>query len=354
MSSQSQEDKQMSKDQKYQKLYDILLNAFDCFKKYASKKEPNLQNIKDTYTLLKSPQENFCNINQVNKYSLILVEPLEKCTPSAMEIILLSMETILKYNLLSPDILTKMVEKLFNYINKFFTSVNKEEIEGIDFKVNSKIPKICELVYTNKNLYFHNEQLKNIIMFYLRIYLISHLSEQLSNQNKKPLQSLINKILEQISVCNITNKNYYNNSSNKIIPDLNADDHNELYKYATHDYCFVSKKYTDFLIDLIEIQSKFNNTNECDIINKYINIIQNANAHDPNSDLIKTELEKLNLEKLDIEYLNEETGKSHKIGKYGWCILCRKTANFWSNNLQFLYVIKKIIVIWIFKICYLV
>ena len=43
------------------------------------------------------------------------------------------------------------------------------------------------------------------------------------------------------------------------------------------------------------------------------------------------------MDKLDIEYnINEEikSKKSNRIGKYGWCILCRKTSNFWSKSLN--------------------
>jgi hypothetical protein len=43
----------------------------------------------------------------------------------------------------------------------------------------------------------------------------------------------------------------------------------------------------------------------------------------------------LNLKELDLEYQDTQNNKSYKIGKYGLCILCRKTANFLSEKLQF-------------------
>ena len=46
-------------------------------------------------------------------------------------------------------------------------------------------------------------------------------------------------------------------------------------------------------------------------------------------------MESLKLDELNLEYTDKKNKKSYKIGKYGWCILCRKTANYWSKDLQF-------------------
>ena len=76
-----------------------------------------------------------------------------------MEVILSSMEEILRYNLVDPNILQKMVEKLITYIHKYF------QFNEIDFKVDSKILKICELIYLNQNIFIHNDNLKSISSF---------------------------------------------------------------------------------------------------------------------------------------------------------------------------------------------
>ena len=151
--------------QKFEKLYTIYSFAFDKFNKYSSKKDGNMQLIKEINSSLKNSPKNFNDPNNIKKYSLLLVEPFDKCSTKIMEVILSSMEEILKYNLVEPNILQKMVEKLIAYIHKYF------QFNEIDFKVDSKILKICELIYLNQNIFIHNENLKSIIKIYLRIFL---------------------------------------------------------------------------------------------------------------------------------------------------------------------------------------
>ena len=83
-----------------------------------------------------------------------------------------------------------------------------------------------------------------------------------------------------------------------------------------------------------KINEKEKSEKKFNLINNYISIIQKA-SYNQRSDLIKSELESLKLEELNLEYTDKKTKKSYKIGKYGWCILCRKTANYWSKDLQF-------------------
>ena len=190
----------MTEQEKLEKLYSIYTYSFDKFIKFSNKKDNNLQTIKEINTLLKTPSQNFSNYNQIKKYSLILVEPFEKCTTKGMEVILSSMEEILKYNLVSPNILQKMVQKLIAYIHKYF------QFSEIDFQVDSKIIKICELIYSNDNVFIHNENLKSIIKIYLRIFLSSHNAELFQSQTQKVLFGLIHKMIDKISLCNIINK----------------------------------------------------------------------------------------------------------------------------------------------------
>ena len=93
----------------------------------------------------------------------------------------------------------------------------------------------------------------------------------------------------------------------------------------------MTKLYIYFLIDLIEIQSHLKE-DEKNIISKYKNLIQNQLINNNNNNDInqfKKELECLKLDKLNI-YKD-----SNKIGKYGWCIFCKKSSNNWNLMLNF-------------------
>jgi len=324
-----------NKNLKLEQLYNIYISAFDIFKK--SKKDPKNQKIKEIITELKSSKESFPNFHrmQIEKYSMMFVAPLEKCNTESMETILSSMEEILINNLIEPAILQKMVEKLISYIPIYLR--NNE----IDYKVNTKILYICELIYRNPQIFVHNENLKTIIKIYLRIYLSMSNVEIFQSQAQKTLSVLISTMIEQMNVCNITNKNCIC-SLNEINIDQNTEIDKKkklLYKLQLNEFNFISNKYLDYLIDLIEIQSAINedenNENQKDIINIYINIIKNLDYINPENESIKIELENLNLSSLNIYYNNDEKNVSYKIGKYGWCILCRRKANYWSDILQF-------------------
>ena len=244
------ENKNLSKEEKFDKLYKLYANAFDKFNKYSSKRDNNYQVIKEINLSLKSSSQNLNNPAQIIKCSLLLVEPFEKCSTKTMEVILLSMEEILKYNLVESNILQKMVEKLIQYIHKYFQD------NEIDFKVDSKILKICELIYLNQTIFIHNENLKLIIKIYLRIFLSSHNTEPFQNQTQRTLFFLIHKIIDRINKCNIVNKVYeipivFNTPHNKEDNEFKKE---MLYKLQLNEFNFISKKFTDFLIDLIEIQ----------------------------------------------------------------------------------------------------
>ena len=323
---------------KHDQLYNILLTSFEIFKK--SKKDPNNQKIKEIITELKNYKDNFSTINskQLMKYSLIFISPLEKCNTESMETILNSMEEILKKNLVEPIILQKMSERLIAYIPVYLR--NNE----IDYKVNAKILYICELIYGYPGVFIHNEYLKTIIKIYLRIYLSMSNVEIFQNQTQKNLSSLISKMIDQMNECNIANKSCICSMNEESIDQNTEIDKKKklLYQLQLNEFNFISNKYIDYLIDLIEIQSAFNNMenienneNKIDLLNTYINIIRNVDYTNPENDAIKTEIEKLDLSSLNLYYNNDEKNKSYKIGKYGWCILCRRSANFWSNTLQF-------------------
>ena len=132
------ERKYNTKEEKSQRIHALYTFAYEKFNKYINKKEANMQLIKEMNSSIKSSSKILDNPEQFEKYSLLLVEPLEKCTTRIIEIILSTMEEILKYDLVPPHILQKMVEKLILYIHKYF------QYNEIDFKVDSKILEICE------------------------------------------------------------------------------------------------------------------------------------------------------------------------------------------------------------------
>ena len=324
-----------TKEEKSQRIYTLYSFAYEKFNKNINKKESNMQLIKEMNSTLKSSPKILDNPEQFEKYSLLLVEPVEKCTTKIIEIILSIMEEILKYDLVPPHLMQRMVEKLIVYIHKYF------QYNEIDFKVDSKILEICELIYSNQNIFIHNENLKYIIKIYLRIFLSSHNTENLQSQTKTRLFILIDKMVKRLTLCNIMDKNVDEIDSIQNIQIHKGDLETQkaiLYKLQLNEFNFITKKYTDFLIDLIEIQSEINEKEKSEkksnLINNYINIIQKA-SYNQRSDLIKSELESLKLDELNLECTDKKNKKSYKIGKYGWCILCRKTANYWSKDLQF-------------------
>ena len=320
---------------KLEQLYNIYLTSFELFKK--TKRDPNNQTIKDYIQELKLSQDKeiktFSN-SQLLKYSLLLVSPLDKCNLECMEQILASMEQILFNNLLPKKILQKMANKLIMYIPSFLR--NNE----IDYKINTKILHICEVIYGYPGLFIHNENLKILIKIYLRIYLSMYNIDMYNaqSQSQKSLSIIIQKMVSQMKECNISNKIYPGYTDN-----INSEINNEidkkkkfLYKLQLNEFSFICGKYLDFLIDLIKIQNEMNSheeQNELNIINEYIKIIKNVDYTSQDNDKyyvnIKSSLEKLNLSSLNIYYNNNS--KLNKIGKYGWCILCRRSANYFSD-----------------------
>ena len=328
-------DSQTDANIKSEQLYNIFLTSFEIFKKY--KRDSNNQKIKDAIQELKLSQEKEIKVfshSQLLKYSLILVSPLDKCNIECMEQILSSMEQILFNDLLNKNILQKMVNKLIIYIPSFLR--NNE----IDYKINNKILHICEVIYGYPNLFVHNENLKIIIKIFLRIYLSMYNIDMFQSASQKSLSVIIQKMVSQMKECNISNKIWsgYNEDFNSEINKQNNEIDKKkkyLYKLQLNEFNFVSGKYLDFLLDLIEIQDNINKSNikDINIINEYIEIIKSGNYSN-----IKTSLEKLNLPSLNIYYTNnngENNNNLNKIGKYGWCILCRRTANYFSELINF-------------------
>ena len=312
-----------------EQIYTIFISAFEIFKK--QKRDPNNAKIKESLQELKLSKDTIGSLSnsQLQKYSLILVSPLEKCNIESMDVILSSMEQILFNKLLSPAILQQMVNKLIIYIPSYLR--NNE----IDYKINTKILHICEVIYGYKGLFVHNENLKTIIKIYLRIYLSMYNIELFQSQAQKTLSVIISKMISEMKECNISNKTYIGYDEINMEQNIEIDKKKKfLYKLQKNEFNYISNKYLDFLLDLIQIQSELENkddeNNNMNIIETYINLIKTSNYSD-----IKHNLEELNLSSYNIYYTSLENNKSYKIGKYGWCILCRRTANYFSDIIHF-------------------
>ena len=330
---------------KLEQLYEIYLTSFEIFKK--TRRDPNNQKIKDAIQELKLLQDKEIKTfshEQLLKFSLLLVATLEKCNMECMDQILSSMEQILFNHLLGKKILQKMVNKLIVYIPNYLR--NNE----IDYKINNSILHICEVIYGYPGLFIHNENLKTIIKIFLRIYLSMYNIDMTQSQSQKTLSVIIQKMISQMKECNISNKtwtgynDYINKESNKQNNEIDKKK-KFMHKLQLNEFNFVCGKYVDFLIDIIEIQDELNKNNDGDInlINKYIDIIKSIDYDNQDNyqyyNIIKTSSETLNLSSLNLYYNNTENGGNnnnlYKIGKYGWCVLCHRTANYYSELIHF-------------------
>jgi len=276
-------------------IYSLYISSFEQIKKNLDKKDKNFPTIQTVCDNLNQSKKILFQDNNLEKYSLILINYIDFSTNKNFEIILKLFTEILKNNLIDDITLQKIIPILLNKIN------NNIENKELNYKIFQKISIIIEMVYNNPNIFIHNN-FKTILDICIKIS-----NKDKENTNNKSivyqtLKSFVKKILDNLSLINNTNPN---NS-------------------RTDNISFFIQKYLYFLIDLIEIQSSLGK-NDVNIINAYINIISGNNKS------MKTEIEKLNLDKLNI-YKNKDR---IKIGKYGWCIYCHKEANNFSEELNF-------------------
>ena len=281
-------------------IYSLLISSFEQIKKNLDKTDKNYITIQTVCDNLNQSKKIITEGNNLEKYSLILVQTLDdyKCTNKILEIIIKAYEEIINDNLVDEIILQKITPVLLNNINRY---LKQNEINN---KLSQKILVICESIYNNETLFIHHNNFKTILEICINI----SSNEKENNNNKsivyKTFTSLENKILNNLNI----------NINNPCIGGVS----------------FAVKNYIDYLVDLIEIQSYIKDNNK-NIINKYINIIQNHILYNNNkNNELEKEIELLYLDKLDI-YKN----KNNKIGKYGWCIICGNSSNIWSQNLNF-------------------
>ena len=97
-------------------LYSNYLFSFEQIKKNANKKDPNYSKILEICTLLNESKNSLNDVNELEKISLILVQPLIVCTSKVMDIILNVFDKIIQYNLVNDSIFEKMTSALIIYI----------------------------------------------------------------------------------------------------------------------------------------------------------------------------------------------------------------------------------------------
>ena len=325
-------------------LYSIYISSFEQIKKNSNSKDQKYSTISEICKKLNESKNILDDFHHLQKMSLILVDPLENYTNKTIDIILIAIEQIIKDELINKSILQKMIEPLLNNLMNY---LDKNEANP---KLNQKILNVCELIYSNNFLFIHNNNFKNILEICIKIYLLETENNHVYKSfilfiNKMISNTIPNKISTESNNEYIINCIHNKESSKKLL------DKNECKRNAQlNSFNFFNKLYIDFLIDIIEIQLNLSSDEEDEnenenLINKYINIITKMNKSSiqdqdnkqkNNINSFKEELESLNLMKLNLHYIKTE-GKitGDKIGKYGWCILCRKTSNYWSNSLNF-------------------
>ena len=224
-------------------LYSIYISSFEQIRKNSDKNDKNYTTIQSICDNMNKSKDILSNEALLEKYSLILVKPVNKITNKILEIILQAYEQIIKDNLVNDIILQKITTILINNIN---SHLSQNEISN---KLSQKILGISEYIYNSKNIFIHNDNFKALIQIGIKI----SLNEKENNNNKSIVKKtfifFVNKIFNNIGI------------------------NNEI-EHRIINISFMTKLYIYFLIDLIEIQSHLKE-DEKNIISKYKNLIQN-------------------------------------------------------------------------------
>ena len=371
----------------------IIKESFDGILKHIQKTDKNYNNIINICNKLKDLKYNLNDINSIHNLCILLLSPCEKYNIKIIEIILKFLEEILTKNLINNNnILQILSEKFIKIIKIYF------QLKEININIELKTISLLKIFYFNPNIFLHNENLNYLIKLNIRIFLISKSNKNYLDIIFNNLKQIIDYILKDFNNCdsNILNEyvnNIYNNNNNFIVENEKENDKKNIYKKIEYNqYNFLVKNYVDYLIDIIEIQEEFNNNSELqnNLKNIYKNqlneieknnlkidkkekkenknskiiIIENEEENNENNKIneennnfqiqnnnitinniliqnfstilysqnfsnLKNKIEKLNLSKLNLFSSKE------KISNFGWCIFCHKSANFYSNLLNF-------------------
>ena len=300
----------------------ILFSAFELYKKNSNKKDKKYQIICEIKAKLKE-SKSIKNYEIIKNYCILSVEPVENPNLKIILKITKTIDNIINYNLVDISILQITIE---HYILYLCDNLSKIEF---DFDLYNKILIILNKIIENKNVYIHNIIFKSILKILLKMIILSKNNHEfqmiIKNEFNKLTDFIINNIKNSwdFNINVPKHINYYQNYEEVA---SHSPTKTELFnKILLDEYYFISQKYLNYLIDLIEIQNKLNDNN-LEIISKFINIIKTND----NISNYKNEIEKLKLEEYKDLFYNE-----YPIGKYGWCIYCRKTSNKWDEKINF-------------------
>ena len=306
-------------DDKDIKIEKTLLGTFESYKKNMNKKEKNYQIIKDSISKIKTN----ISLDNIKELCILCVEPVENPNLKIISKMIKTINYIIDNNLINNSILQVTIQHFLLYLPKIILKIE------FDFELNSKIMNILIKILSLNSLYIHNEYFSSILKVFLKMIL--------STKNNQDFQTLIKTNLHKLIDILINNyKNSWDYNINipkhlnfyKNYEDLGLESTTKLElfnKILFNEYNFICQQYLNYLIDLIVIQNK-QEEESINIITKYINIIKNNEKNES----LKNEIEKLNL----IQY-NDLLYNDSKIGKYGWCINCRKTSNNWDDTINF-------------------
>ena len=311
----------MEKDKEIN-LEKLLFSAFDMYKKTINKKDKNYQTICEIKAELKQ-SKTIKNYEIIKKYCILSVEPAENPNLKVILKITKTIDSLINYTLIDISILQITIEHYLLYI---YNNLLKIEF---DFELQNKILIIINKIIENKDLYIHDIIFKLILKIFLIMIILSKNNNDFQSIVKNNFNNLTDLIINNIKNSwdfniNVPKHIYYYKNYEELASQ--SPTKTELFnKILLDEYYFISQKYLNYLIDLIEIQNKLNDNN-IEIISKFINIIK----RNDNISHFKNEIEKLKLEEYKELFYNE-----YPIGKYGWCIYCRKTSNKWDEKINF-------------------
>ena len=331
MNEQSQH---MPMDKKIERLNKIYISTFEYIKKNSSKKDPKFQEIKDCCVSLKDFSNNFSTYEQIRTYSLILSTPPQSCNNKGIEKIITAFEEIININLLEQPVLQETILRFIQYLKE----PKEEDSRYTDDSFNVKILNFFILIYTCDQIAIHGDYVKFMIKICLAIYL-SNKSSQYQSSAALTLSRIVDHLMKKINIIynqtqgitgGVSNKTFIRENSNFLSKETSSNNSDITHKeniYPMNEYQFISKQYINFINDLIEIK----NLNEINkkIIDKYISIISSSNQSKTE---VRKELEDLNLAQYEKSIKNEIGAP---IGKFGWCVFCRNTANAFSKKVNF-------------------
>ncbi len=291
-------------EKKIEYLAKLYLSAFEIFKKGISKKDRKYEEIKNAYNALKDAPKNFTSYTEIRNYSLLLVQPYEQpCPIKIIDKILITVEEIIRKTLVDQSIMQEMVSKLLFH----FTKIANYPDDTIKFKIIN----MCLLIYQCELLSIHSSSLKNIFKTCLIIYISAGM------QTKFRVKEILSQIVDMI----IKKMDLYIERSHC--------DKSILSSTSDHDYHnILSKVYTEYILDIIEICQYAKSEKQKELLETYISLFK---SQIDSNDLIK-EIEMLDLENSNIINNTNESGK--KIGKYGYCVFCRNSASKFNKKVK--------------------